>query len=466
MKKIIRWLSFAVMVLLIPFPVQAAPAFDHVSAWAQESMQEAYSLGWIGEDALEHAQQPITRGELCTIAVKAYQRFTGNTGVTLKEYPFSDVNEDPDVAFVVDKNILTPLEDTFFGNDADVTRQEMAQFLKNLMTVSGAHMRDPAGLSLDFDDRWQMSEEYKDAIKILSDAGVIHGYDNQFFPLADVTVEQAVVMTRSALRVFQPQTLTLGGKSLRIGDTSTAVLPVLGQPSATRKGEYGQDRYFYQSAANGFLMVGVSQGIITELYSNAGQMKFQGLNGTSTAKDASFLTFSAKKPYVGTAATYEAEIKVLFDPGNSGKLDAVYLKSNTLTASKNADTGDCARGLWELVNAARVKRGAAAMNWETTAAGIAFVYSSELAFSPVADYTNKLGETPFQRMSRSGIRYTMAAENIDVNDTNIVDIYYTWMLNTGSRGNLLERSFDHGGIGIYAGSGKLITTMDLYEINQ
>ena len=465
MKNQIQCLLLAVCLLVGAAAVPVQGAVPAASAWAQPAMQEAEQRGWLTESLKARARQPMTRQELCSLAVAYYKEATGNSGVTMQTYPFTDTKS-KDVAFAVANGILEPLSTHIFGAQGYVTREEMAGSLETLANLCGVHLRDAQKLTARYRDAEQVSPDYQAAVKIMADAGIMQGYDGWLYPRSQVTVEQAVSMLLTAGKVFAPQTVQVGAVELRLGETAAELAQKLGKPQSGGLDEYGAGQQVFALSGGGTVIAGLQGGRVVSLFVRAESLGFAGLTGASRPQEAKTLQFDKETPQVGRSSRYEAEALVLFDILGDGTLECVYLCDPILRAGGVTQAGAVGKTLLGWVNALRQGRGLTTLAWDNTAASCAAGHCSELAFAQNASYVNKLGESPFQRMDNFGIDYVLAAENISVSQSSSIEIFCEWMGNAGARGNLLEMGLNRTGVGTYVRNGKLFVTMDLYEARQ
>lgn len=464
MKNVLKWLLALVLSLGMLVEAFGAPAYDTVSTWAKSNMQQAYTLGWVSEDMIVRSKEPMTRKEFCAMAVAFYRTFSGKSGITMAESPFYD-EKGQDVAFCVENGVLTGLTDSMFGGAGNVTREEMALFVKNLLTAAGVRFRDVSKTSLTFRDGNVISADCRDAVKLLSGDGVIQGYGDQFYPLTNVTVEQAVSMLLKAKDVYQMHPITIGNATLRIGDSVESVTKQLGAPVRKDINEFGFERYVYHKNYQDFILVGIRNGEVAEIYTNSKNLNYLGMTSETTSANATVALQYLSTDAVGaTVPAYEAKVLLFFDTLGGDVLDGVYARAWDLEKSKPLDNKSLSRNLLEIVNAGRVKHGLTPFVWSDAAAYTAFVHSTEMAHTTAVSYTNKLGDSPFDRMRNYGISYILAAENLSTDCSNSVSIYYDWMQNAGSRSNLLDANLTRAGVGMYAkGNDLLVATMDMYQ---
>jgi hypothetical protein len=90
-----------------------------------------------------------------------------------------------------DKNIISGYEDNTFRPKQNITRAEFAQLILNLASATGFAIEDG---NVTFADVGA-NEWYASAISKVASAGIVNGKsDNSFFPLEQITREDAAVM--------------------------------------------------------------------------------------------------------------------------------------------------------------------------------------------------------------------------------------------------------------------------------
>lgn len=100
-----------------------------------------------------------------------------------------------------------------------------------------------------------------------------------------------------------------------------------------------------------------------------------------------------------------------------------------------------------LVNQERAANGLAPLTLDPALSSVARAHSLDMATRSYFSHTNPDGLSPFDRMSRAGITFRSAAENIAWAGT--VDIAHTSLMNSpGHRANILNPTLNRIGIGI------------------
>ena len=113
-----------------------------------------------------------------------------------------------------------------------------------------------------------------------------------------------------------------------------------------------------------------------------------------------------------------------------------------------ASARDEVRAFTELVNEHRKKVGCRPLTWVSAVAVVAQRHSEEMAALGFFSHTNLQGETPFARLRKAGIQYTMAAENIAEGQRTAEQVLASWLSSRGHRRNIEDCSFRQHGIGM------------------
>ena len=109
--------------------------------------------------------------------------------------------------------------------------------------------------------------------------------------------------------------------------------------------------------------------------------------------------------------------------------------------------------VFKLTNIERVNRGLAPFEWHTVLASVARGHSEDMADNNFMDHTGSDGSSPFDRMSRAGILYSSAAENVAAGYQTPEDVVAGWMASEGHRNNILNSGLTHLGVGYAYNSG-------------
>lgn len=160
--------------------------------WAKDSIITLYNKGIIsGKSKTEFAPDDyVTREEFIKMAVNAFDIKSGT------DVAFSDVDSGTwyydYICRAVNAGLVNGNTDGSFGVGKNITREDMAVVIfryKNDMK--------PSNDNIEFKDSGEISEYAAEAVKSLSDAGIIKGADRMFAPKAYATrAETAVIIER------------------------------------------------------------------------------------------------------------------------------------------------------------------------------------------------------------------------------------------------------------------------------
>ena len=164
-------------------------------AWAKESIQKLYYNQVIAEDPSKRfrPEDSITREEFVKMLVVSLDILDENA-----QCSFDDVSEAdwfyPYIASAVSKGVVKGVSDTSFGVGQNVTRQDIAALVyraaENLNVTLAQNNPEK-----DFSDKADISDYAVEAIRAMTKAGIVNGYeDNTFQPHHTATRAEAAVL--------------------------------------------------------------------------------------------------------------------------------------------------------------------------------------------------------------------------------------------------------------------------------
>lgn len=446
------------------------------SDWARTSVEGAAEKGYVPEDLLLKANSVATREELCRLIIKFYSAYSGAEVKAEGNSPFTDIDSS-EVTAAVELGLFSGVSDTEFDPNGEVTKEQMATVMDRLFRKISVPMEELSGSEERFADDADISTWAWESVGRLKKNGILSGYEGLFMPKDKTTVEQAIVVIMQALPKDEAKQVTksgadpvrVGGVSLSLDETTSQLKAKLGEPDRIDKNRFGFDRYVYNSDYTKFFMVGVKDGRVAEIYTNAGNFAFGKISSATTYDSMNFRDF---RTYSSEKAVYEASgysYSVFFDSMAGNKVDAIYIVKGGLVEaddfySKASETY-VEMELVDIINAARAKHGMAPYTRNNYSDVVAKSHSAEMQRSLRGGYNSANGLTPFQRMSNAGIDYTLASENICTNISgDAIEIYGWWMSNVSTRSNLMSENFTSIGIGAVAASARSVffTTADMF----
>ena len=175
--------------------------FNGLSNWAKPTVAQMYSMQMLPESARQAVMnQPISRGDLCEMAIRIYQSVKG-AAPAADAAAFSDTDR-PEVSQAKALGIVNGYPDGTFCPDGLLTREQMFQITENLLTACGyAEQTDEALLQAAFVDAAGIGGWAKPCIATLYRIEVMRG-DNQSraLPQAQTSCEQAIAMFMRTLK--------------------------------------------------------------------------------------------------------------------------------------------------------------------------------------------------------------------------------------------------------------------------
>ena len=136
----------------------------------------------------------------------------------------------------------------------------------------------------------------------------------------------------------------------------------------------------------------------------------------------------------------------------------IFLATVLVLAGCSLDTDDYKPNEFELevfrlTNNERESLGIAPLQWHSSLASVARSHSEDMARNNFMSHTGSDGSSPFDRMSRAGISFSTAAENVAAGYQTPESVVAGWMSSPGHRNNILNSGLTHLGVGYVYNSG-------------
>ena len=170
------------------------------SEWAETELDKANKLDVIPELFKgQDLTQNITRKEFTHVAVKLYEKLTGNKATAVANNPFKDT-DDVEVLKAYKVGIVYGTGADTFTPDALITREQMATMMTRALTKAGIDTKVDLEKVTKFADDAEMHDWGKESIYYMSSIEIIKGIGNNTFNvLGNATREQALLISvRSA----------------------------------------------------------------------------------------------------------------------------------------------------------------------------------------------------------------------------------------------------------------------------
>ncbi|MEA4815756.1 MAG: S-layer homology domain-containing protein [Lachnospiraceae bacterium] len=463
MKRILSLIIIISIVLSSSFAV-----FANSSDWATGNIEKALSLNIISQDMVSKSKENVTRLQFCNVAFNFYKVYTGNSGITLIDSPFFDVNN-PIVNKCYELGIVSGIGNNLFGPNSYITREQMASLLIATLNACGVEIDytlNTSSLNSNFKDLSDIESDSVKDVKILAFENVISGYNGYFYPKAYVTVEQLATAFVKTYEVFKSYGLNVDGNLISIGDEVESVIEKFGEPDRIDKSIYNTDRYIYNSDYEKFLMVSFENGKVSDIFSNAPSLSYKGVDANTSINDFSMFIPTTLSNYNEMKIyNYNMETKLYFDYENGYKLDAVYIRDTRFSASGSYNVMIASyteKELLDIINVFRYKNGLSSLSYDASAYQSAKNYSAYMRENESFSYVDLENRSPFDRMKISGIDYSIAAENITYITGDSISIYHDFIKSTATKSNILIPDLTYAGIGCTITGNKIYTVLDMF----
>jgi uncharacterized protein YkwD len=277
-----------------------------------------------------------------------------------------------------------------------------------------------------------------------------------------------------------------------IGQASSEVQNLLGTPKRMDPSPFGYEWWIYNQDLTRYVQVGIKDGKVVDLYSNAPTWTFQTIKiGTEKSQVNQILPYQSEVSFSYDQANFsitndQAERPLYLFEGNpviiyldkykqetvtgirfiakqylfesrSYALNATYYGQSpnfappafTAEEQKQIEQGS-ERQILDLTNVARLRNGLPSLTWNETAAEVGRSHSVDMSTHHFFDHVSATsGLDPFQRMEKAGITFVAAGENIAEGYSDAVEVYEGWMNSLGHRENILNEHFTTLGVGVY-----------------
>ena len=180
-----RFFKSAAIAGIISFGMFVTGYSASINDWALPEYEEAASLGLITYNVMsENLKEDITREEFCELSVKLYEKLSGEKTVVANVSPFSD-SDSIDVSKAYYYGLISGTGDGIFEPDRNVTRQEMAKILENVLNSSEVKYELSDGsreMENVFSDSDDISIWAQPSVSVVTRYGVMNGNGGKFNP--------------------------------------------------------------------------------------------------------------------------------------------------------------------------------------------------------------------------------------------------------------------------------------------
>ena len=260
--------------------------------------------------------------------------------------------------------------------------------------------------------------------------------------------------------------------NIQVGDKMNSVIQELGKAKRITTNEYGSEWHTFHTDFQNFMMVSFDDSSrVNGLFTNNDLIASS--YGVKLNSPKSVVQKALGKPikqiqkgninYIltdnGEMDTFLIEniyVTVFYDVHENDTVTAIQIISDSLEKKKPALYGDTSEDLqggfefqlFDLTNAARVHRKIPPVRWESNIRETAYKHSLDMADHDYFSHTNLAGQSPFDRMTRDDINYTVAGENLAYGQSSSIFAHEGLMNSIGHRKNLLKSDFTLLGVGV------------------
>lgn len=194
MKK--RIISLLLCLCILAACIPAVSAYSNLGTWAKESVEAMYDLGFLPDSLVKaDMSKPITRGQMCQMAVLVYNQLMGTPGVGPDSTKNFDDTSDPDINYAFEQGIVGGYGDGNFGPNDPLTRQDFFKITYNMMATA---YWDPNTITLaslnKFYDAGSISAYAVTPTKAMVAIGVVQGDGSYLKPKSNTSCQEAIVM--------------------------------------------------------------------------------------------------------------------------------------------------------------------------------------------------------------------------------------------------------------------------------
>lgn len=314
---------------------------------------------------------------------------------------------------------------------------------------------------------------------LLTDQGVIRDFNEPIESMSGKRTDEEE--RKGALRGFTP--------ALTIGADQREVEQALGKPDRIEPSGYGYDWWIYLQDWEKYIQVGIQEEKVNTFYTNAldwqwgpwrvgmpyeewseriqptGEVTFTHNGGSYT-----FLLSEAEQRERPLFVEGNVAVQLYIDRHDKEKiaglrvmnLDTLLLhrpytlryvgslpdKSERRMGEEGEVEKTFARQIFDLTNVDRVKRNLSPLLWDDQVAQVAKGHSADMERNNYFDHISPFYGDLGQRLSRRGISFLKAGENIAWNYVDAAEAHHGWMNSSGHRQNIIDPDFTHMGVGV------------------
>ncbi len=266
--------------------------------------------------------------------------------------------------------------------------------------------------------------------------------------------------------------VALGAKGVSLGDSETQVLCAFGEAQDVLMSEYGFDWYIYHDDYKDYIQIGMKDGQVVAVYTNAKTAHVAGVTYGMSRDDArlSFgeLVYVIDKPAASYRVMKEdapasegdvfffqnAYIHVFYDIFKHDSVTSFHIIEQDMEmdfglygSSSEALGESFEKQNFYVTNALRRREGKEPFAYSEALSKVARSHAENMAKYDYFSHEDREGNLAHQRMSRAGIYYLSAGENLAMGSQNSLYMHEMLMNSEGHRKNILG-NYQFLGVGV------------------
>ena len=170
--------------------------------WANDAIETLFEKGIINGKAegIFAPEDKVLREEFTKMIVLVAEPENGSRSMKFNDVKASDWYYDY-IKEAYESGIINGVSETSFGAGRPVTRQDMCVIIANALEIKGKAVK--ADGEITFSDKEEIADYAKNAVDILTELGVLNGYeDNTFRPEGNATRAEAAKMIYALLKLM------------------------------------------------------------------------------------------------------------------------------------------------------------------------------------------------------------------------------------------------------------------------
>ncbi len=224
--------------------------------------------------------------------------------------------------------------------------------------------------------------------------------------------------------------VSLAGNTISVGDSLSKVISDFGTPSRIDPSN-GYDWYVYNSDYTKFIMIGIKDGEVVAIYTNAKGFEANGIRHGSTSGENT------------------PDIRVYIDKLDGNKVHAIMI--NTMPVQEVFDQKFVEASelqLIDMLNVFRINKGLNALSVDSIAAKTAREHCQDMALREFFDHKNPDGLLPWDRYNNNNGTHFACCENIAAGQRSPFEAHDSWLNSQGHRDNMEYEPAKYIGTGV------------------